>query len=137
MKSLTEIVDFVKKEIDVKDVKPDSDIEYDFGCYGDDFHEFIEKYSTSFDVDMTTYLWYFHTGEEGIPGLGSLFFKPPNKRVTRIPVTPKMLLEIAEEKKWNISYPNHKIPKKRNDILINQIIVILFLTVLICYWLLK
>jgi hypothetical protein len=137
MKSITEILEFVKDEVGTGKVAEDSDIENDLGCYGDDFDEFIEKYSKRFNVDMTTYLWYFHTGEEGFGSIGGLFFKPPNSRVQRIGITPKMLLEFAEKGKWNIKYPEHKIPQKRYDLLINQIILVMAVIGGICYWLLK
>lgn len=137
MKSIIEILEFVKEEIGTKKVAEDSDIENDLGCYGDDFHDLIEKYSKRFNVDMTTYLWYFHTGEEGGGSIGGLFFKPPNSRVERISITPKMLLEFAENGKWNVKYPEHKIPEKRYDILINQIILAVVVIGVICYWLIK
>jgi hypothetical protein len=137
MTDITEIIEFVKEETGARNVTEDSDIETGLGCYGDDFDELIEKYSKSFNVDMSTYLWYFHTGEEGYGSIGGLFFKPPNSRVQRIPVTPKMLLEFAQEGKWSIEYPKHKIPEKRYDVLVNQIVLVTFVICVICYYLFK
>lgn len=79
MKNIIEILEFVKDLTGAKKVTEDIDIEKDLNCYGDDFHELIEKYSELFKVDMSTYLWYFHTKEEGSGNIGGLFFKPPNK----------------------------------------------------------
>jgi hypothetical protein len=31
-----------------------------------------------------------------------------------------MLLDFANKGKWDITYPDHRLPKKRYDILINQ-----------------
>lgn len=95
------------------------------GVTGDDFHTMIENYSNNYDVDMSNYLWYFHAAEEGI-SLGSLFFKPPYARVKRIPVTPELLAKFIELKKWDIDYPEHFIPEKRIDIMINKGLGIVF-----------
>ena len=43
---------------------------------------------------MVDYLWYFHSDEEG-QNIGGLIVKPPNLKVKRIPVTPKLLLDFA------------------------------------------
>ncbi|MBA0884034.1 DUF1493 family protein [Flavobacterium undicola] len=137
MKNITEILEFVKDLTGTKKVTKNSDIENDLGCSGDDFDELIEKYSEHFNVDMSTYLWYFHTKEEGFGSIGGFFFKPPNSQVERIAVTPKMLFKFAEKGKWDIKYPEHKIPKKRYDLLINQIILIVIVIYGIYYWLIK
>jgi len=91
---------------------------------GDDFHEMIEKYAKKYSVEMKGYLWYFHADEEsGWNNIGGWFFKPPYSRVARIPITPLMLTDFANRGKWDLQYPEHKLPKKRSDILINQILL--------------
>ena len=137
MTDITEIIKFVKEETCVSEVTEDSDIEDDLGCYGDDFFELIEKYSKNFNVDLSTYLWYFHTGEEGFASIGGMFFKPPNRRVKRIPVTPKLLFEFAQKGKWSLEYPEHKIPKKRYDSLVNQIIMLILIISVIVHYIFK
>lgn len=97
---------------------------------GDDFHDMIDKYAKEYDVDMRDYLWYFHADEEGI-SIGGVFFKPPHARVERIPVTPRMLAQFIETKKWKIDYPKHSIPKRRVDLFINLGIVILVFIIII------
>lgn len=97
------------------------------GVVSEDFHEMIEKYSQKYNVDMSGYVWYFHTNEEGSNSIGGLFFKPPYKRVKRIPVTPQMLADFVVTKKWKVDYPPHEIPNHRTDLTINKIIVISFL----------
>ncbi|MBX2978859.1 MAG: DUF1493 family protein [Flavobacteriales bacterium] len=77
-------------------IKMDTDIEADLSCTGDDFHELMDTYSKQFNVDMSEYIWYFHTQEEGF-NIGSMLFAPPNERVERIPVTPVMLIKFAEQ----------------------------------------
>ncbi len=111
-----------------------SDIERDLGCTGDDFSEFMEKYSKEFKVDMTNYLWYFHHHEEG-NSFGSNLFRAPNELVDRIPITPKLLFEFAEKGKWDLNYPGHKLPKRRYDIIANQIFVLLLIILAIYFWL--
>jgi hypothetical protein len=106
------------------------------GVVGDDFHEMIEKYGSKYQVNMTDYLWYFHANEEG-HSFGGLFFKTPYEKVKRIPVTPKMLADFIETKKWKIDYPKHEIPKSRPDLLINKILVIGFFGGLILWLIYK
>ena len=108
------------------------DIVKDLGCYGEDFDELMSAYSKKFHVDMTSYLWYFHTKEEG-NSFGGMVFKAPNERVKRIPVTPIVLVDSANNGKWIISYPEHTLPKKRFDLTINLILVIAFFS----FWIYK
>ena len=112
---------------------PNIDIYKELDITGDDFHEMIDKYSKKYKVDMSNYLWYFHANEEG-SSIGSLFFKPPYKRIKRISVTPQMLVDFIKTKKWEVEYPKHKIPKRRNDIRVNLILLVLFL-IAIATWL--
>jgi hypothetical protein len=115
---------------------PGVDIFEDMGVVGDDFHEMIEKYSTKYQVDMADYLWYFHTNEEG-HNIGGDFFIPPYERVKRIPVTPQMLADFIPTKKWKVEYPIHEIPKKRTDLAINKIIIIIFFVGLAIWFIYK
>ena len=127
MTTITEIIEFVKERTGHAVVTEDTGIENDLGCCGDDFHELIEVYAVRFNVDMSGYLWYFHCTDEGMPGIGEWLFKPPYDRVKSIPVTPRMLFEYAEIGKWNLQYPEHKIPKRRYDTMINMIVLIITL----------
>lgn len=126
-----EIIQFLKAETCEDKITSDTDIFNDCGISGDDSHELIEKYHIKYNIDMSNYLWYFHCDEEGSSFITGMFFKPPYKRVTRIPVTPKMLTEFANSKKWKIDYPEHNLPKKRYDLLINQIVFSIILIWLI------
>lgn len=135
MSKLTELIDFIENTSGINNLNPESDI-FNLGIVGDDFHDMIEKYAETFEVDMTEYLWYFHADEEG-QNFGALFFKPPYSRVDRIPVTPIMLSEFAENKKWSIDYPDHELLNKRIDIIINQILVILFILIALTICILK
>ncbi len=126
-----EIIQFLKEETYEDVISSETDIFNECGISGDDFHELIEKYQMRYNVDMSNYLWYFHCDEEGSSFITGLFFKPPYKRVTRIPINPKMLTEFANSKKWNIDYPEHKLPKYRYDIIFNQIVLLIILIWLI------
>ena len=130
MISTDEIVKFLKELSGSEEINESSDIFEDVGMVGDDFHEMIEKFSTHFSVDMTEYIWYFHTDEEGL-NFGGLFFKPPYGLVDRIPITPSMLKDFANKGKWDIAYPIHKIPSKRPDLFINKILVVASAAVII------
>lgn len=135
MSKLNEIIDFIRDTSGIDEINPESDI-FKLGIVGDDFFEIIDQYSEIYGVDMTTYLWYFHSNEEG-HSFGALFFKPPYSRVNRIPVTPNMLAEFANTKKWDVIYPEHKLPKNRIDIIINQTLVIVFILIVLTIWIYK
>ena len=84
---------------------------------------------------MSPYLWYFHADEEGASlSIGSIFSKPPYQRVQRIAVTPQMLTNFANGRKWDIKYPEHKLPKYRIDVWIGQLLflVIIFFAIRSC-----
>jgi hypothetical protein len=134
----SEIIDFLRELSGRNNIGPDSDIFKDIGIEGDDFHEMIEKFSAKYSVKMDSYLWYFHTNEEG-QNLG-IFFNPPYKRVKRIPVTPRMLSDFATKGFWDIKYPDHKIPDYRYDLIFNKIVIgifFLFLLIWIIFKILK
>lgn len=131
-KKLSEIINFLEDFIGANPIHPNTDIFYDLGVCGDDFSEMLEAYAATYDVDLSHYLWYFHSDDEGWPNFGGLFFKPPYARVERIPITPNLLAEFVQTKKWEIDYPKHKLPEKRYDIIINQIIAFfIFLGIII------
>jgi hypothetical protein len=98
----------------------------DLGLYGDDIDHLLVEYSKRFGVDLAGYLWYFHTGEEGV-SIGALFFRPPNRRVKQIPITIGMLHEFAQLGRWNVAYPEHRVTRWRPDVLINQMVALGFL----------
>jgi len=75
MYSLEEIITFVEEQTGSEQVKETDDIEEDLGCTGDDFDELMMAYADQFKVDMSSYLWYFHTVEEGSwNSFGGMFF---------------------------------------------------------------
>ena len=121
-----EIYSFLARElgVDPSRLNPDISLLDDLGVDGDDFSEFTDAFARTFKVDMSTYRWYFHHGEEGI-NLGSLFFSPPYNRVEPIPVTPKLLLESANAGMWILAYPVHELPHQRYDILFNWAVVVI------------
>lgn len=133
--TIESIFDFVAEYSGKNGLNENSDIEMEFGVYGDDWHEMMEKFGSKYQVDMTSYLWYFHTREEGF-GIGGLLFKPPNERVKRIPITPNDLLRIATKQKWDIEYPEHKLPKKRYEFMIGTVILTI-VSVLWIWYILK
>ena len=130
MYSFEEIKSFIvdKTGCEENEVTSNCDLMNDLGCSGDDFHELIDDYAKKYKVNMDNYLWYFHTDEEGHSNsIGRIFFKVPYERVKQIPVSPALLLESANEGRWLLTYPGHSLPKRRYDILINQIVIVLFI----------
>lgn len=135
MVELQQIYEALEQYIDIEIIRPDSDLKNDQGVFGDDFEEMINKYAKLFNVDMTNYRWYFHMREEGSDySIGSILFKPPYDRVPYIPVTPQMLVDFANKGKWDIDYPPHKIPKRRVDLLVNFVVVVVFIIFVLYIW---
>lgn len=132
---LDEIYNFLEDYSGVYPTSPTNDIFKELGITGDDFHEMIDDFSIRYEVDMADYLWYFHSNEEGGPGIGSFFFKPPYERVERVPVTPIMLASFIVSKKWTINYPEHSLPKYRIDLWISTFIFIFAVVLAIVLWL--
>lgn len=124
MTPTSEIIEFIKGETDAN-ANVDTDIERDLGVFGDDFYELMEAFAKRYNVDMSEFIWYFHSGEEGLNIPSAMFFKPPYARVARIPVTPLMLSEFANTGKWSIDYPSHDIPKKRFDLTVNFLFIVM------------
>lgn len=104
---------------DLQRLNPD-DLFGSLGIDGDDAFEFMEKYAETFRVNLDDYRWYFHGGEEGV-NYGSLFSKAPYERVDRIPISIALLLNSANAGYWPADYPPHELPKRRYDILFNQV----------------
>ncbi|MBK8844772.1 MAG: DUF1493 family protein [Saprospiraceae bacterium] len=71
---LTDIISFVAEGTVSKKVYENSDIDRDLRWTGYDFDELMIKYSEHYQVDMSSYLWYFHHAEEG-NNFGSAFFE--------------------------------------------------------------
>lgn len=127
-----EIIDFIEKEFWESNLNSNSDVFAEVGIDGDDCDEFLLKYSKKYSIDMNDFLWYFHYQEEGSwNSVSNLFFKNPHQRVKEISITPKMLTEFANSKKWTIDYPEHNLPKHRYDIYVNWIFVIFVIALII------
>jgi acyl carrier protein len=123
MASITDIYNFIaeRSSVNAEALAPDMDLCRDLGIEGDDFFELEAEFEKRFSVDMSTYRWYFHHGEEGWFSIGALFFKSPYLRVQRIPITPALLLQSANAHTWQLSYPEHQLPPRRLDLLFNQL----------------
>jgi len=131
-----EIINFIEKEFWESKLTSDSDVFSVVGIDGDDCDEFLQKYSEKYSVNMNDFLWYFHYQDEASLtsfNIGGSLFKSPNQSVTMIPITPKMLSEFANSKKWSVDYPEHNLPKYRYDLILNSILFILFICWLIYY----
>ena len=129
MVTTDQIVAFLREETRYLGVITEAtSLQSDVGVFGDDMDELLAAYAKRFDVDMSKYLWYFHTGEEGW-SVGSWFFTPLYDRVEKIPITVRMLCGFANGGHWAVEYPQHTVPDKRPDIVINQLLVGLLVVV--------
>ena len=111
--------------VEIGRLAPGIDLFKELGIDGDDFSELMEQYAQQFSVDMSTYLWYFHHGEEGGPSLGRLLFGTPDSRVERITVTPALLMLGAERRQWPFTYPVHQQPAIRWDMVTDRALLYL------------
>lgn len=115
-------------------LSPSSDFLNDLGIDGDDFSELMESFAEKYEVDMSSYRWYFHHGEEGW-NMGAIFFKPPYEQVETISVKPLTLLEAAQQKMWPICYPPHELRKGRPDITLNIVFLLIAGVLGVSLWL--
>lgn len=106
MITLDEIYQFISPYIDDGKeylLNKNSDIYKDFDVNGDDFFEMMESFVEEYCVDISNYNWFFHHECEGyLLSWTAKFFKPQRER---IPITPKLLLESANTRKWPLVYP--------------------------------
>jgi Protein of unknown function (DUF1493) len=107
----------------------DDDLDHDLGIYGDGHRALLEAYSQDFHVDLRSYRWYFHTREQR-HSFGSVFFEPPDKQVSHIPITPRLLVEAAKTGVWDPGYPTHELPGKRWGLVVNMAIIVFILVYL-------
>lgn len=115
----------VQSGVKIDRLAPGVDLFKELGIDGDDFFELMERYAQEFSVDMSTYRWYFHHGEEGGPSLGRFLFSTPDRRVERIAVTPAILMLGAEERQWPLTYPIHHQPPIRWDMVTDRVLLYL------------
>ena len=115
---------------EIEALSDDADIFHNLGIDGEDAFEFIERFAAKFEIEITNYHWYFHHGEEPSLNIGGLFFRPPYRRVGRIPITPKVLAEAIRAKRWPLEYPTHRLPSVRWDVRFSQI----FILAIIALW---
>jgi len=76
----------------------------DLKLYGDDVSELVNAFGKQFNVDLSGYRWYHHTGPEGCNPLW-LVRKPWWERKTKIPIAVSDLVESTRLGKWSIRYP--------------------------------
>ncbi|WP_347312184.1 hypothetical protein [Defluviimonas sp. SAOS-178_SWC] len=72
-----------------------SDVLAATGCEGDDAFEFLQAFAEHFGVDLAGYRWEFHHADEGALLNSGWPFRPPHRKVARIPVTLDILVQAA------------------------------------------
>lgn len=101
----------------------ETDLHGDLGLLADDLDELLTTFAERLRVDLTGFLWYFHTDEDGVSP-GRLFFAAPQDRVTRIPLRLALLYRAAELGRWPVDYPEHSLPSRRWDVAVNQCLAV-------------
>lgn len=131
----SELAEFLaERSGEVRLLPSDADLFARLGIEGDDAFEFMDHFGRHFGVDTKNYRWYFHHGEEG-HSFGGIFFRPPYRRVKRIPLTSDALLEAIRTRRWPLHYPAHHLPKVRWDIRMNQALFTVAPLGLLAFWL--
>ena len=127
------VLEFLKDAWDwTRPLSDDEDLFDALGIDGDEGTDFMEAFVARFDVDATDYRWYFHHADEGW-NFGALFYEPIYRRFGRIPITVAVLTEAVRTRRWPIAYPDHRLPGRRWDILINQLFVVVVLIGLVVW----
>ena len=128
--SLNDIVDFVRAATGFEgEMSGSTGLEADVGIWGDAHDALMSQYAEKYGVDMSGYLWYFHTREEPFfPSFGFVF-KPPYSRVTRMDITVGTLLEGANTGRWPVKYPPHSLPRYRYDVIASYVVIVAFIAV--------
>jgi hypothetical protein len=123
-----EVAAFVREQIGhCEPLTAATALQIDLSVFGDDLWELIDAYAARFGVDVSGFLWYFHSAEKGSFNMGALLFLPPNAQVRQIPITIGMLHEFAQRGRWEVEYPLHNPPQSRPDIRVNQLLALAFL----------
>ncbi len=121
----TRLSGFIRDSLDFGDPISDGvDLFERVRITGDDASDFMDLFFETFDVNASTYRWYFHHAEEGDSGFGGVFFRSPDQKVEHIAITPDLLREAISSKEWPIEYPGHDIPRIRGDVLVNQFLAV-------------
>lgn len=129
-----EINALVRKHTGTRGVlSEETDLHSDLGLISLDLDEFLDEFARRFDVDLSGFLWYFHTEEDGVSP-GRLFFAAPQDRVRRIPLRLALLYQAVELGRWPVDYPEHSLPRRRWDVVFNQCLAAGF-AVWLVWWL--
>jgi hypothetical protein len=102
-------------------LSPETTLQGDLGVAGDDLDRLLLAWAARFGADLSGYLPYFHTPEEGLC-FGAWFLPPPHMRVAHIPITVGMLREYAECGRWALEYPPHDRPGVRWDVRVDLLL---------------
>lgn len=114
--------------------EPKGDVEIDFldafDLEGDNANEFLEEYAERFNVDLESFLWYFHYNADEPPMYRRVKPVDQNGRAFHLrPITLEQLVQAAEAGRWLETYPEHTVRK-------SKILMIVLLTLLIGFGLL-
>ena len=87
MPTFDEVAELVRKRTGhAGPLTPATTLRDDLGVYGNVMTDLMADYAKRFGVEMSGYLWYFHSAEEGVNPLWAVF-PPPNARVPHVKVT--------------------------------------------------
>lgn len=106
----------------------DTALQADLGVYGDDLDRLVLAWAERFGADLSGYVPYFHTPEEGW-NFGAWFFPPP----AEIPITVGMLHDFAVRGRWACDYPEG-VGRGRPDVWVNRALAAAAVGALVWWW---
>jgi hypothetical protein len=88
-------------------ISPTADLVDALSIYGDQVFDLVENFGEEFEVDVSDFRWYHHSGPEGCNPLWILF-KPWWHRKTHVSLRLADFIESARQKRWTIAYPENE-----------------------------
>ena len=86
-------------------IDPSTRLDEDLGLFGGEVDDLVRDLAKVFRIDIREYRWHYHADEEQRTPL-SWILAPRQRRVPRIPLRTRDLVESARRGSWSIAYPD-------------------------------
>ena len=92
----------------------DQDLLRATGMDGEDANAFFDAFARKYSVNMNDFLWFFHYTADEPPYWRRV--KPvgrDGRAFPMLPITPRLLADAANERRWPLEYPTHRLSVSR------------------------
>lgn len=92
----------------------DQDLLRAAGMEGEAANAFFDAFALKYAVNMNDFLWFFHYAADEPPYWRRV--KPvgrDGRAFPMLPITPRLLADAANEKRWPLEYPSHRLRVSR------------------------